>query len=74
MQFGYINGIIYHQIDTFLSLAIFKCSMPQKQDQSLFRVKDYEKIFTKYFRPRSTWGDALRREKDNFILLRRVYR
>ena len=42
--------------------------MLQKQNKSLFPVKKYEKILSKYFGPRSTWGEALRRKKDNFIL------
>ena len=39
MKFGYINRIIYHYIDTFISVAIFKCNMLQRQNQPPFSVK-----------------------------------
>ena len=41
--------IAKRSIDTFLSMANFKCSMLQKQNQFLFRVKNYGKNFLKEF-------------------------
>ena len=58
-----------------LMYAHFKRSMLQKQNLPFFPVKNYKRNFVKYSRPRSTCGgDALRREKDNFILMRHICR
>ena len=61
MQFGYINGTIHHLIEIFLSTANFECSIQQTQISALVLAKIMKKILSKYFRPRSTGGEASRR-------------
>ena len=41
------NGIIYHLIDVYLSMAIFKCSILQSKIDTLFRSKFMENTFSK---------------------------
>ena len=45
MQFGCINEIIYHLIYVLVSMLNFKCGILQKQNQSPFSGKNYEKFF-----------------------------
>ena len=48
MQFGFVNGGIYHLTDILASLACFKCNILYEQHQHLFYCKElrrYIKVF-----------------------------
>ena len=45
MQFGYLNGIIYHLIYILVSLPNFKRSVLQKKNQPPFSGKIMKKLF-----------------------------
>ena len=47
----------------------FKSASCKSKIKSLFLIKFMKKILSKYLRPSSTRGDALRSEKDNLILM-----
>ena len=62
----FIIKLIFSIIDIFLGIVTFKCSILQKQNEHLFPVKIMKESLSKYFRPKSTCDDVLRRGKGQF--------